>query len=71
VLKQQEGMFKEKKNNCECRIVSIHQPHVRPIVRGKAKAKVEFGAKINASLQSGYIRIDRAQWDEYNEGCDL
>jgi transposase, IS5 family len=71
VLKQQEGMFKEKINNCEDRIVSIHQPHVRPIVRGKAKAKVEFGAKINASLQSGYTRIDRAQWDAYNEGCDL
>jgi transposase, IS5 family len=50
VLKQQEGMIKEKINNCEDRIVSIHQPHVRPFVRGKTKAKVEFGTKINASL---------------------
>ncbi|MGE4434212.1 MAG: transposase [Bacteroidales bacterium] len=68
VLAQQEAMFKEKSNSCEDRIVSIHQPHVRPIVRGKAKAKVEFGAKINVSLQEGYARIDRFEWDAYNEG---
>jgi len=71
VLAQQEAMFKEKSNSCEDRIVNIHQPHVRPIVRGKAKAKVEFGAKINVSLQEGYARIDRFEWDAYNEGCDL
>lgn len=71
VLAQQEAMFKDKSNSCEDRIVSIHQPHVRPIVRGKAKAKVEFGAKINVSLQEGYARIDRFEWDAYNEGCDL
>jgi len=71
VLAQQEAMFKEKSNSCDDRIVNIHQPHVRPIVRGKAKAKVEFGAKINVSLQEGYARIDRFEWDAYNEGCDL
>jgi hypothetical protein len=71
VLQQQESMFKDKTNSCEDRIVSIHQPHVRPIVRGKAKARVEFGAKINVSLQDGYARIDRADWNAYNEGCDL
>ena len=71
VLAQQEAMFKDKSNSCEDRIVNIHQPHVRPIVRGKAKAKVEFGAKINVSLQEGYARIDRFEWDAYNEGCDL
>ena len=71
VLAQQRAMFKDKSNSCEDRIVNIHQPHVRPIVRGKAKAKVEFGAKINVSLQEGYARIDRFEWDAYNEGCDL
>lgn len=44
---------------------------MRTIVRGKAKVKVEFGAKINVSLQEGYARIDRFEWDAYNEGCDL
>jgi hypothetical protein len=28
------------------RIVSITQPHIRPIVRGKAGKPVEFGAKL-------------------------
>lgn len=36
VLEQQEKMFRDKSNSCPDRIVSIHQPHVRPIVRGKA-----------------------------------
>jgi transposase, IS5 family len=49
VLEQQESMFKDKANSCQDRIVNIHQSHVRPIVRGKAKAKFEFGAKINVS----------------------
>ena len=71
VLEQQESMFKDKSNSCQDRIVNIHQPHVRPIVRGKAKAKVEFGAKINVSLQDGFARIDRFDWNAYNEGCDL
>lgn len=71
VLDQQEKMFRDKSNSCQDRIVSIHQPHVRPIVRGKARAKVEFGAKINVGLQNGYARIDRFDWNAYNEGVDL
>lgn len=68
---QQEEMLRESKHTCENRIVSIHQPHVRPIVRGKAKAKVEFGAKIGVSIVSGYSFIDHHSWDAYNEASDL
>lgn len=68
---QQEEMLREGKHTCENRIVSIHQPHVRPIVRGKAKAKVEFGAKIGVSIVSGYSFIDHHSWDAYNEASDL
>ena len=50
LLEQQEKMYKNKSHQVEDRIVNIHKPHVRPIVRGKAKAKTEFGAKINISL---------------------
>ena len=57
LLEQQETMYK-KSHQVEDRIVSIHQAHVRPIVRGKAKAKTEFGAKINISLLEGYARVD-------------
>jgi len=71
VYSQQKQMFKDKTDKCEDRIVSIHQPHVRPIVRGKQNKRVEFGAKINISLDNGMVRIDRLSWDAFNEGCDL
>jgi hypothetical protein len=71
LLEQQESMYKKKSHQVEDRIVSIHQPHVRPIVRGKAKAKTEFGAKINISLLDGYARVDHFDWDAFNEGQDL
>jgi hypothetical protein len=45
---------------------------VRPIVRGKAGKKVEFGAKVSIShLKDGYVVVDRLSWDAYNEGADL
>jgi len=54
------------------RIVSISQPHVRPIVRGKAGKKVEFGAKISVShVCGGYVSLHRLSWDAYNESGDL
>jgi hypothetical protein len=71
LLEQQETMYKKKTHQVEDRIVSIHQPHVRPIVRGKAKAKTEFVAKINISLLDGYARVDHFDWDAFNEGQDL
>ena len=56
----------------ENRIVSIRQPHVRPIVRGKAGKRVEFGAKVSISHQcNGYVSVDTLSWDAYNEGADL
>lgn len=68
---QQETMLRLGTHFCEKRIVSIHQPHLRPIVRGKAKAKVEFGAKIGVSIVNGYSFIDHHSWDAYNEASDL
>ena len=50
---------------------SIFQPHVRAIVRGKAKARTEFGAKIGASIVEGYTFIDHHSWEAYNESQDL
>ncbi len=36
VSRQQREMWSEKKTRVDQRIVSLSQPHVRPIVRGKA-----------------------------------
>lgn len=68
---QQKHMYDRKTHSVEERIVSIHQPHVRPIVRGKAKATTEFGAKINISLLNGYTFLDELCWDAFNEGSHL
>ena len=40
------------------RIISISQPWLRPIVRGKAKAPVEFGAKLDISVVNGFTRLE-------------
>ncbi len=71
IYRQQEEMWREKKHRIEHRIVSLSQPWVRPIVRGKASAKVEFGAKISVSVSGGYASLHRLSWEAYNEGGDL
>lgn len=71
VYRQQNYMYRNNTHQCEHRIVSIHQPHVRPIVRGKARSKVEFGSKLGVSLNCGYARIDKLSWDAYNECNDV
>jgi IS5 family transposase len=68
---QQREMFNEKKHTVEHRIVSIHQPHVRPIVRGKTNAKVEFGAKIEVSIMNGFSFLEELSWEAYNESTRL
>ena len=68
---QQEEMYRSKTHTCANRILSIFQPHVRAIVRGKAKTRTEFEAKIGASIVKGYTFIDHHSWDAYNENQDL
>ncbi len=67
VYRQQLWMHEHKTNRIEDRIVSIKQPHIRPIVRGKAGSSVEFGAKISASCVEGYVFLDYLSWDNFNE----
>ena len=64
-------MYNEHTHSIDNRIVNIYQPYVRPIVRGKDKAQVEFGAKLGVSMQNGYARINTLSWEAYNEGTDL
>lgn len=68
---QQKQMYDTKTRTCENRIVSIHQAHVRPIVRGKQNARVEFGCKLGVSLDNGFALIETLSWDAYNESKDL
>ena len=71
IYRQQTEMYKEDKHSVKDRIVNIYQPYVRPIPRGKAKSKTEFGAKIGVSLVEGFSRINTFSWDAYSESKDL
>jgi len=68
VFRQQESMYVTRSHKVENRIVSIGQPHVRPIVRGKAAAELEFGSKLLVSVVDGYARIEKLSWENFNEG---
>jgi IS5 family transposase len=71
LYRQQREMMEKQTHSTADRIVSMEQPHVRPIVRGKAGASVEFGAKIAVSLIGGYAWIDTMKWDNFNEATTL
>ncbi len=69
---QQQYMFTNNTHSVENRIVSISQPYIRPIVRGKAKSPVEFGAKLDLSVdETGMCRIEKLSFDAYNESSVL
>ena len=71
LYEQQQQMYETKTHQVPDRIVSIQQPWVRPIVRGKATADVEFGAKVAISVVDELIRIEHLSWDAYNESTTL
>lgn len=64
---QQREMYESGSNRIDDRIVSLSQPWVRPIVRGKQNAPVEFGAKVAMSDIDGFLRIEYLSWDAFNE----
>lgn len=68
LYRQQLEMYEHRQYRKEDRIVSISQPHVRPIIRGKASASVEFGAKLSVSVVDGFVFCEKLEWDAYNEG---
>jgi hypothetical protein len=71
VYRQQLWMYENKQQRIDDRIVSLSQPHVRPIVRGKAGKSVEFGAKLSVSYVNGYVFLDKLSWNNFNESGDL
>ena len=46
--------------------------NIRPIVRGKAKSPVEFGAKYDVSVdEKGHARLEKISFTPYHEGSVL
>jgi hypothetical protein len=68
IYEQQNEMHTQKTKSVANRIVNLHQPYVRPIVRGKDGKKVEFGSKLQVSLVKGFAYLDKLSWDNFNEG---
>ena len=71
VYRQQLWMYENESNRIDDRIVSITQPHIRPIIRGKAGNPVEFGAKLSVSCFDNYVFLDHLSWDNFNESRDF
>lgn len=68
LYRQQQEMYTERKHQVDDRIVSLHMPFVRPIVRGKSNANVEFGPKLAISLVNGFAFMEHLSFDAFNEG---
>lgn len=49
------------------RIVSVHQPHIRPMVRGKYPNEVEFGPKVLFSLKNGFLFLDDMMFNNVSD----
>jgi len=71
IFRQQEEMYQKGVHSVKDRIVSIHQPQIRPMVRGKTNADVEFGPKLSLSVVDGFLYLDHLRWDPFNENKDL
>ena len=57
--RQQSVLIASKTRSIPDRLVNLVQRQVRPIVRGKARAAVEFGAKISVSVQNSFPFLHR------------
>ena len=71
IYEQQKYMYDNRTHSVPDRIVSVSQPFVRPIVRGKAGKPVEFGAKLDISVVDGWTRLEFCSFDAYNEAFNL
>ena len=67
LYRQHKQMYDEKTHSIESRIVSISQPHLRPIVRGKEHNAVEFGTKVAIALVGGFSFVIRLDYDNFPE----
>jgi hypothetical protein len=71
IYAQQWEMWKTKAKTVKDRIVSLHLPRIRPIVRGKEGKDVEFGPKVLLSWVGRFCFLDHLGFDAYNEGTHL
>ena len=60
---QQLYMYENKIHKVADRIVNLRQPYIRPIVRGKKKSPLEFGAKLDINMVDGFTQLEKHSFD--------
>lgn len=71
LLKAQQEQIYLRAEKVQGRIVSLHKPYVRPIVRGKQIKPVEFGCKVHMLQVGGINFIEHLSYENFNEGTRL
>ena len=66
IYSQQFAFYKGEK--IENRIVSFHRPNIRPIFRGKAQKKTEFGSKIFSTVAGKALILGKISYDNFYDG---
>jgi len=66
IYSQQMDWYKGEK--IENRIVSFHRPNVRPIFRGKAQKKTEFGIKAFLSIMGKALVLSKTSYENFYDG---
>lgn len=67
IITQQEYLIKHKGSKVSDRVLSLHKPYVRAIVRGKETKAVEFGAKVHMMQIDGINYIEHLNYHAFNE----
>lgn len=65
IVEQQKDIY--KRLPVKERIVSVHQPHLRPMVRGKYPVEVEFGPKILLNLKNNFLFLEHLSFENTSD----
>ncbi|MEI6950851.1 transposase [Paraflavisolibacter sp. H34] len=71
VKQQQWRHYMEGEARVPGRMVSLHKPYLRAIIRGKETKPVEFGCKVNKVWVDGICFIEFLSFEAFNEGTRL
>src|SRR3989338_2185807 len=65
IVEQKKNIY--KRLPVKERIVSVHQPHLRPMVRGKYPVEVEFGPKILLNLKNNFLFLEHLSFNNTSD----
>lgn len=65
IINQQKDVYKGL--SVKERIVSIHKPHLRPIVRGKYPVEVEFGPKALLNFKNKFLFLEDLRFNNVSD----